>query len=141
MRKIIVCLALAFMAIPSFAQTNSDEYDKVVRYFKDKGWTQTADNRVAKLKEGGYTTWWSRSFYAALEYAGGGFSDDKDVEDIDIEVRTLDNGLISKDDASDTWAIATFTLKSQETLKIKMTNHKSETPDYASSCRYLIFYR
>jgi hypothetical protein len=141
MRKIIVCLALAFIALPSFAQKTSDEYNKVVRDMKAKGWTQTADNRVAKLKEGGYTTWWNRSFYAALEYAVVAFSDDQDVEDVDVEVRDLDDDLIAKDDDVDPRAMATFTLKKERTLKIKMTNYASSTPDYASSCRYLIFYR
>ena len=140
MKKIILLSAVVFLALTSFAQ-HSAEYYKVTKFMKDRGWTLSADNRTANLKEGGYTTWWNRHYYANLEYAVVAFSDDPDVEDVDVEVRDLDGDLIAKDDDEESWAIARFQLDYAQTLKVKMTNYSSQTPNYASSCRYLIFYK
>lgn len=140
MKKIILTCFIAVIAATAFGQ-NSAQYDRVVKMMKNKGWTQTDVNRWADLKEGGYTSWWSRHFYSSLEYAVVAFSDDSDVEDVDVEVRDMDDDLIAKDDDEEAIAIARFTLDEAQSLKIKMTNYSSETPSYASRCRYLIFYK
>jgi len=139
MKRILITCAIIVMAMTAFGQ--SKEQARVEKFMKDKGWTQTDVNRWADLKEGGYTSWWSRHFYSALEYAVIAFSDDPDVEDVDVEVRDMDGDIIAEDKDSDDWGIATFTLDEAQSLKIKMTNYSSKTPSYASRCRYLIFYK
>lgn len=140
MKKIIITCFIAVLAATAFGQ-NSAQYDRVVKLMTKKGWTQTDVNRWADLKEGGYTSWWSRHFYSSLEYAVVAFSDDPDVDDIDVEVRDMNDKRIAIDDDVDDVAIVTFDLDKAQNLKIKMTNYSSETPSYASRCRYLIFYK
>lgn len=140
MKKLLLTCFIAVVTATAFSQ-NSAQYERVVKLMKNKGWTQTDVNRWADLKEGGYTSWWSRHFYSALEYAVVALSDDPDVEDVDVEVRDMDDNLIAKDDDEDDVATARFTLDDAQSLKIKMTNYSSETPSYASRCRYLIFYK
>lgn len=139
MKKIILTCMIVLAGLTAFSQ--SKEQTRVEKFMKERGWTQTDVNRWADLKQGGYTTWWNRSFYAALEYAVIAFSDDPDVEDVDVEVRDLDDNKIAADNDTDDWGIATFKLDEGQTLKIRMTNYKSETPTYASRCRFMIFYK
>lgn len=140
MKKTIILCFITIMAVAASGQ-NSAQYDKVVKMMKNKGWTQTDVNRWADLKEGGYTSWWSRHFYSSLEYAVVAFSDDPDVDDVDVEVRDMDDKRIAIDDDNSNIGMARFTLDKAQSLKIKMTNYSSETPSYASRCRYLIFYK
>jgi len=140
MKKAFLALSLIIITLTGFGQ-NSKEYDRVVAYMKSEGYTQTADNRWADIKKGGYTTWWERSYYANLTYAVVAFSDDPDVYDIDVEVRDQNDALVAEDKSKDRWATATFTLNVGATLKIKMTNEGSNNPDNLSRCRYLIFYK
>lgn len=140
MKKYFV-FAVVFITITNAFGQNSSEYYRVTKYMKDRGWALTPDNRWANLKESGYTSWWSRYFSSALEYAVVAFSDDPDVLDVDVEVTDLYGNEVSSDNDEDEWAIATFYLSYSRDLRIRMTNYSSLTPYYASRCRYLIFYR
>src|SRR5690242_5175532 len=103
MKKTVLAFSLVIVTLTCFGQ-NSKEYDRVVAYMKSEGYTQTADNRWADIKVGGYTSWWSRSYYANLKYAVVAFSDDPDVYDVDVEVRDVTDALVAEDNSKDRWA-------------------------------------
>jgi len=111
-----------------------------VSAMRDDGWT-LANDRVADLKEGDSTPWWYRTFSQDLTYKIAAFSEDDDVLDLDLEVRYPDGTLYKKDVELDPVAVVVFTPSVDRYLKIKITNYESDTPYYASECKYLVFFK
>ncbi len=104
-------------------------------------WTFAGDSRYAYLKEGGSTSWWYRTFRSDREYAVVAFSEDGDVDDVDLEIQTGSGYAFKRDVLIDALPIVTFSVGYDRQLRIKMTNYSSSTPNYASKCYFMIFYR
>lgn len=134
---VIIFLMIVTKTNQVFAQYSASA---VVSVMKDKGWS-LSNNRYAFLKEGVSTDWWSATFHSGTEYAVVAFSNDEDVEDIDLEVAYPSGTPYKSDVDPGDFAMVTFTPPVSRTYKIRMKNESSETPAYASECRYLVFYR
>lgn len=144
MKKIfkLLSIAIIFSLIIAGSNQSFGQYSEsvVTSNMGSMGW-KLSNNRYAFLKEGVSTDWWSATFYSGTEYAVVAFSNDEDVEDMDVEVQYPGGGTYAKDKDTDDFAMVTFSPAVDRTLKIRMTNYASDTPDFASECHYLVFYR
>jgi len=82
-----------------------------------------------------------KTFYAGLTYGILAFSDDGDVQDVDIYTYYSDGTLFMKDTSNANYAALDFVCYSNTTLKIVIKNYKTNTPDYPSVCRFFVAYK
>jgi hypothetical protein len=137
MKKILMVLVLAIMSVFAFSQ--STKYYEVRGALIDSGWNISADQQ-ASLVEGG-SAYYYKTFYAGYQYGILAFSDDSDVQDVDIYAYYSDGTLFMKDTSIANYAILDFNCYSDTTLKIVIKNYKSNTPSYASICRFFVAYK
>jgi hypothetical protein len=144
MKKLINCktvLALIVLSLLGLPKANA-QYQNA-SYINDMdvyGWT-LLENRLSYLEESVSTVWLYRTFYAGHQYKVVAYSDDEDVQDVDLLACKTDGAEYLADQSDGQSATLTFTPLHTVYLKIKMTNYLSDDPNYASRCHYLIFVR
>ena len=137
MKKTIALTILIGFAQLAFSQT--PVYNEAKAYLAYKGFTISKD-MYQDLKEG-QTTNYTKVFAADLDYIIIAFSDDVDVKDVDVHVYENNGTLYGKDSKAKSLAIVEFSLMFERELKIVIKNYKSNTPDYASKCKFIIGYK
>jgi hypothetical protein len=82
-----------------------------------------------------------RTFYGGTNYVIVAASDDVDVTDIDLYLYYESGNVRNKDTDTDRIAVINFTPGTDLMLKLVVMNYRSNTPTYASRCKYFIAYK
>jgi hypothetical protein len=131
----MVLLMVALCPAKLFASVDESDVKSAMAY---DGW-KFSQTIYADLIEGQSCTWWFRTFYANREYKIVAFSEDDDVNEVSLQVQ-YPFGTRFLDD-SDLKATVHFYCYSDRRLKIAITNKDSDDPNYASRCKFMIFYK
>ncbi|PVD54274.1 hypothetical protein DC498_02530 [Terrimonas sp.] len=134
----IIAAMIFFGAQKANAQLTSS---KVASIMENYGWTKKADTRYAYLKESESTTPVTYTFYYGLEYAIVAYSDDTDVQDIDIQVCYPSGNVYLQDNEFDDISILKFVPPYDMNRGVKITNYSSLEKHFTSKCNFIIFYR
>lgn len=118
-----------------FASTPESDIKSVM---ENRGWTYSQTVH-ADLIEDQSCTWWYRNFYANREYEIIAFSEDGDVNEVCLKVQ-YPHGTEFLEDC-DSQSLVHFFCYSDRQLRIAITNKSSDTPNYASRIKFMIFYK
>ena len=137
MKTLYLIVLASFSFCSSFAQGSA--YYNVKDYLLGKGFTISKDiyGDIAQ----GETVYYWKTFYKDITYVIYGFSDDNNVNDLDIYVYYEDGDLYTHDAESDATPIVTFTPSYTRTMKVVLKNYDSDTPYNESRCRFFIVYK
>ncbi len=118
---------------------SAENYQELKVLLRLDGWTISTE-QYAYLKQG-ESAYFYKTFQNALDYIIVGISDDNDVTDIDLHLYNSDGSEYDKDDtpdaAAEIWVSPYYTGQ----LRLTIKNAGSNTPHYASKCRFVIAYR
>ena len=137
MKTLLLAALTSFSFCSSFAQ--GANYYNVRDYLEGKGYTISKDV-YADIAEGETVYYW-KTFYANTTYLIYGFSDDDNVNDLDLYVYYEDGELYTHDSEDDATPVITFTPSYTRTMKVILKNYNSTTPDDESRCRFFIVYK
>lgn len=121
--------------------TSAQHYQSdIIEEMNDAGWT-LANNRYANLREGSSSSWWYRTFSSEREYRVVAFSDDEDVLDVDLEIQYADGTPYKNDEDDEDLAVVYMSPYITRQYRIRIKNYESLTPNFASKCYFMVFYR
>lgn len=137
-------IAIAFITILSInigakAQEGSQKYKEVLSLLESKGYSISVE-QYALLEEGeeaGHT----KTFYAGTSYVIVACSDDSDVNDVDVFLNNTSGTTYDQDADSADVAVVEFNPSFTREMRVNIKNYSSETPYYASRCRFVIAYK
>lgn len=134
MKPFILTLLTAFCLCSSF--TDANRYYRVKQALEDQGYTISKDiyGDIAQ----GETVYYWKTFYANNTYAIYGFSEDDNVNDLDLEVQYDDGTTYVSDSKSDALPVVVFTPGYTRTMKVILKNYDSDTPYDESRCEFFI---
>ena len=135
-KNLLIVIAILFSGT-AFAQT--PVYNEAKAYLTYKGYSISKD-MYADLKEG-ETTSYTKTFSANLDYIIIALSDDTDVKDVDVFLYETNGTEYTKDSKAKSMAIVEFSLMFERELKVTVKNYKSNSPTYASKCKFIIGYK
>lgn len=132
--KLFIFISIALLlCCQSFSQSM---YTRVSNYLLDEGYT-IEKSIYADIAEGETTYVWY-TFEAGTTYIIYGFTEDEDVQDLDLTVNYKDGSVYKRDLESDATPVLIFTPYYTRTMKVILKNYSSDTPDYQSTCRFFI---
>ena len=140
MKKILLMLSITFSLTATYARILSPTvYDAVRNYMDSRNYT-VAEDRYKDMKEG-ESTYLYRTFVKGYTYIIYGFTDDEDVQDLDLYLYDSDGTRIKEDIETDARPVIFFTPSYTRELKIVLKNAESDTPYYASNCRFMVGFK
>lgn len=141
MKKLLLALMLFIASFCAFAQEPSQSYEylTIKQYTINNGYSIVED-KWGYSAQGG-TLYSYKTFYAGCTYIVFGMSQDTDVQDVDMHLYYSDGTLYTKDNTTDKAAAVEITPLVNVTLKIVLTNYRSNTPNDRSLCRYFVAYK
>ncbi|TKK65972.1 hypothetical protein FC093_18385 [Ilyomonas limi] len=134
MKTLTMLLLASLCLVSSF--TNADKYYVIKQILEDHKYTIVKD--IYGYIAQGETVYYYKTFYANTTYAIYGFSEDENVNDLDIEVQYSDGTTYMNDSGSDDEPVVVFTPSYTRTMKVVLKNYSSYTPDDESRCEFLI---
>lgn len=137
MKKLLFISCFILSTTLALAQGNS--YREVKAYLRREGYTISND-LYADLRQGN-TSYYHKTFYAGLSYIIVALSDDRDVRDVDVCLYESNGDKYECDTDTEVAAAITFSPSFQRTMRVEIINYRSNTPNYASRCRYIIAYK
>jgi hypothetical protein len=126
-------------SVLAFSQSGSSEYRQVLSLLKDKGYSISTE-QVADLKQG-ETAYHFKTFYKNLDYVIVAMSDDDDVTDVDVYLYEEDGDEYTKDTDTKNVAVVKMSPLLTRDMKVVIKNYASNSPNYASKCRFVIAYK
>lgn len=136
-KKLLLLVAIVFITSKSFAQ--SETYLRELRVLKSYGYT-IGDEEKVNCVEGG-TGYYYHTFSKGLTYIIVGCSDDENVSDVDLFLYDLDGNELKRDTDVSNLAMLSFVPNYDVRLKVVIMNYKSSTPDFASTCRFVVAFK
>jgi hypothetical protein len=134
MKTLTMLLLASLCLVSSF--TNADKYYIIKQILEDHKYTIVKD--IYGYIAQGETVYYYKTFYANTTYAIYGFSEDDNVNDLDIQVQYSDGTTYMNDSGSDNEPIVVFTPSYTRTMKVVLKNYSSDTPYNESRCEFLI---
>lgn len=135
MKRIVIFLFL-FVSIKSYCQSS---YSELKAYLKNQGYSISTE-QYADLKQG-ETAGHTKEFYKGTSYVIVAMSEDNDVKDVDIYLNNLDGSEYLKDTDTESVAVIKFDPSFTRSMRVVVKNYRSDTPYYASRCRFIIAYK
>lgn len=134
MKTLILSVLTSFCFLSSF--TDADKYYAIKQTLENHDYTIVKDiyGNIAQ----GETVYYWKTFYANTTYAIYGFSEDDNINDLDIEVQYDDGTTYMNDNGSDDEPVVVFTPSYTRTMKVILKNYSSDTPYDESRCDFLI---
>jgi hypothetical protein len=118
---------------------DASDYDEVINMLTLDGYT-ISEERVADLKQG-ETAYTFKTFLGPLKYIIVGISDDPYVYDVDLQVYDGDRYTYAKDDKPNKAAVTRIYPYGTEEMEVVIKNARSYTPNYKSTCKFVIAYK
>jgi hypothetical protein len=137
MKKMFFFLALTCFASICFSQ--SAKYYETMAWFKNHGFTIASD-KYCDMKAGDYCDF-TKQFSKGLEYQVYAFSDDDDVNDVDLFLYDYDGSFYSSDVTYGRSAEIDLTPLFTRTMTIRFKNANSNYPNYNSRIRVVVAFR
>ena len=134
----MICVMLS-ISVFAFSQNGTSDYNEVLSLLKDKGYTISTE-QVADLKQG-ETAYHFKTFYNNLDYVIVAMSDDDDVSDVDIYLYEDNGDEYTKDTDTKNVAVVKMSPLVTREMKIVIKNYASNSPNYASKCRFVVAYK
>ncbi|MDR2495655.1 MAG: hypothetical protein LBD21_00785 [Tannerellaceae bacterium] len=138
MKKFFIMILIIISAQAS-AQVGSVAYREAKALIINNGY-KIASEQYADLAQGESATY-TKEFYKGNEYIIIGMSDDSDVNDVDIYLKSTDGEEYTKDADSSDVAVVRFEPSFSRSMRVVIKNYDSDTPTYESRCRILIGYK
>jgi hypothetical protein len=135
MKKLLFGLMLLLTTVSMSAQSR---YETMKNYVRSQGYNIGSEQSAAIVQGGTAYTYLN---FAPSEYMIVAVSNDEDVTDLDVAIYLPTGVVLAKDDDESSIAVATFTVYWDVQMKVVMTNYASNTPYYASTCRYFVAWR
>ena len=137
--KLLFSFFALLLSLSAFSQAQSPLYRQVKDLLIDDDYV-IGQERFSNIAQGGSFTN-SFTFFAGTTYMIAAVSDDEDVTDVDLAVLYSDGSACVEDKDASRIAEVTFTPSFTRTLKVLVTNYRSDDPYYASRCRFVIGYK
>jgi len=139
MKTNTIILALLFLSISITAGAQGTVYNFVKGYGQGLGYSIKGEYHC-NLKQGEACTQ-KLTFYKGSDYDVLAFSEDGDVQDIDVKILTSYNTTYVEDNSAKDYAEVTFSPSFTRSLTIRVKNYSSNTPYYASKIYFIVFYK
>lgn len=137
--KKFICLLGASLLLSSASIAQGYLYNYVKGFVMGLGYN-IRDEYYCDLKEGGICTT-TFKFYKGSSYKIVAFSEDEDVQDVDLEIVSLSGTVLYKDSSPKDLAVVGFSPSYDRSLKVRVKNYDSDTPYYKSRVRFIIAYK
>ena len=131
----ITVIALTVLSISAQSLKYKSLRNEIINY----GYTISLE-RYADLRQGNIAFDW-KTFYAGYEYVIFACSDDDDVIDMDVALFDGYGNLYQEDGKNEYFAYLKLTPYLTQDMKIVVKNDISNTPYYASRCRFIVAYK
>ena len=136
--KTVIVIALTILLFQN-GYSQSQKYYQIKGYLQGKGYT-VSNEIYGDIAQSESAFYWRR-FYANTTYLIYGFTEDDDVNDLDLYVNYDDGDLYVRDNGTDAVPIVTFTPTYDHDMKVLIKNYSSSTPYSKSRCWFFIAYK
>ncbi len=136
MKTIITTILLSVLTLAAFTQSKEQQ---IIDLLRSNGFSVSTTQSVRLAQgEGGY--YW-KTFYSGNNYFIVAFSEDSDVNDIDLYLYDSDGTLLIEDKDTKPVAVLDFNVHKQKDLKVVIKNYNSDLTSYEYPCKFIIFYK
>lgn len=141
MKKIILVLTLMLFCSGLILGQNIQKYVNAKAYIENLGYTCKAEYSFYSLLSEGEKFYSYKTFHPGNDYIIVAFSEDSDVQDIDVYLCLTDGTIYKEDTDTESTAVLTFSPAYEITMKTYVKNYSSDDPGYSSRCWVVIGYK
>jgi hypothetical protein len=137
MKKIFISITLILSLASVFAQRAEEKEFKTL--MKDLGYSWSETKSVA-LSEGESEYYW-RSFFTGNEYAILTFSEESEVQDVDLYLYDDAGSLLKQSTSNGNFEIIEYSPLASIQVKVVIKNYDSTLESTKFKCKFMIFYK